>query len=192
MCCLEVPQAFRGSSASFCERSLSTQEVQRHRSLPKQWLLGWRVCRTKLPPSKQILSYTLARKYYIHIFLFMELLSPQITFQLQKENSFSGVNVPKITLRVFVCDSENYMEKCFGDYFLENRISVTWNKVFGANFAIISGWSVQVCENFQGIAGRGWRNRHFTTILRHFAPFYDILRHSAPLYDNFRRFLHLI
>ena len=32
---------------------------------------------------------------------------------------FSGINFPKITLHVFVCDSEHYMEKSFGNYFLE-------------------------------------------------------------------------
>ena len=31
---------------------------------------------------------------------------------------FSGINFPKITFHVFVCDSENYMEKCFWNYFL--------------------------------------------------------------------------
>ena len=39
---------------------------------------------------------------------------------------FSGINFPKITLHVFVCDSEHYMENCFGIIFLENLISVTW------------------------------------------------------------------
>ena len=31
---------------------------------------------------------------------------------------FSGINFQKITYHVFVCDSENYMEKCFWNYFL--------------------------------------------------------------------------
>ena len=47
--------------------------------------------------------------------------------------------MPKITLRVFVCDSENYMKNVFGNYFLENLISVTQMNVFGINFANISG-----------------------------------------------------
>ena len=29
---------------------------------------------------------------------------------------------------------------CLGIHFLENLISVTWNNVFGINFAMISGW----------------------------------------------------
>ena len=35
----------------------------------------------------------------------------------------SGIHFPKVTYHVFVCDSENYMEKRFGNYFLENLIS---------------------------------------------------------------------
>ena len=31
---------------------------------------------------------------------------------------FSGNNVPKKTLHVFICDSENYMEELFENYFL--------------------------------------------------------------------------
>ena len=34
------------------------------------------------------------------------------------ESYFSRVNYPKNSLHVFVCDSENYMEKLFGNYFL--------------------------------------------------------------------------
>ena len=48
----------------------------------------------------------------------------KITFQLQ-ENIFLECNFPKITLHVFVCDSENYMENIFGNYFLGILISVT-------------------------------------------------------------------
>ena len=40
----------------------------------------------------------------------------KITLQLHK-SSFSGVNFPKITLHVFIWDSEKYMEKLFGSYF---------------------------------------------------------------------------
>ena len=36
----------------------------------------------------------------------------------------SGINFPKIALHVFVCDSEDYMEKLFGNLFLENLISI--------------------------------------------------------------------
>ena len=59
----------------------------------------------------------LARKDYIHNFLFSELNSRKITFQLQ-ENSFRKLIFPEITYHIFVCDSENYMEKLFGNYFL--------------------------------------------------------------------------
>ena len=31
---------------------------------------------------------------------------------------FFGINFTKITYQVFVCDSENYMEILFGNYFL--------------------------------------------------------------------------
>ena len=54
----------------------------------------------------------------------------------------SGINSPKITYHVFICDSKKYMEKLFGNYFLENLISVAENNVFGIDFATISGWSV--------------------------------------------------
>ena len=64
-----------------------------------------------------------------------------MTFQLHEKYS-SGINFPKITYHVFVCDSENYMETLFGNSFFENGISVTQKNVFGTNFAIISGWSV--------------------------------------------------
>ena len=42
---------------------------------------------------------------------------------------FSGINFPKITLHVFVCDSEDYMENL-------------QKNVFRVNFAKISDWSV--------------------------------------------------
>ena len=35
---------------------------------------------------------------------------------------------------------------CLGILFLENLISVTWNKVFGITFAILSGWSVVIAK----------------------------------------------
>ena len=34
------------------------------------------------------------------------------------------------------------MEKIFGNYFLENRVSFTQQNVFGINFAIVSDWGV--------------------------------------------------
>ena len=55
---------------------------------------------------------------------------------------WGGIDFPKITYHVFTCDSENYMEKLFGNYFLgKSHFSYTKN-VFGINFATISGWSV--------------------------------------------------
>ena len=90
---------------------------------------------------------TLARKYYIHKLLFSELMSRKITLQLQ-ENIFRELisrklHFPKITCHVFVCDSENYMEKLFVNFLLGKSHGSYINKVFGNNFAIISGWRVQ-------------------------------------------------
>ena len=42
------------------------------------------------------------------------------------QNYFTGINVPKITGHVFVCDLENYMECCFGLAFQENLLPVTY------------------------------------------------------------------
>ena len=36
-----------------------------------------------------------------------------------------GIQFPKVTLHLFVCDSENYMENLFGNYLIEKLISVT-------------------------------------------------------------------
>ena len=78
----------------------------------------------------------------------LKLTSWKITFQVQEFVFFcwgggGRIHFPNVTYHIFVCDSENYMEKMFGNYFLENLIPVTWNNVLGINFAIISGWSVQ-------------------------------------------------
>ena len=43
---------------------------------------------------------------------------------------FSGTHFPKITLHVCGCDSENDMEKLFGNYFLENLISAVHKRMF--------------------------------------------------------------
>ena len=52
---------------------------------------------------------------------------------------FSGIHCPKITFHMFICDSENYMEKLFGNYLLgKSHLSYTKN-VLGIIFAIISG-----------------------------------------------------
>ena len=65
-------------------------------------------------------------------------------------NLFLELISQKITYHVFICDSENYMEKLFGNIFLENLISVTSNNVFGIIFAIISGWCVEDIGNNMG------------------------------------------
>ena len=52
------------------------------------------------------------------------------------------MNIPKITYHVFVCDSENYMDKPFWNYFLGKSDFSYMKYAFGINFAIISGWSV--------------------------------------------------
>ena len=63
-------------------------------------------------------GYTPAKKDYIHEFWFSEFISREIKFQLQ-ENGFLELISPKITYHVFVCDSENNMEKLFVNNFLE-------------------------------------------------------------------------
>ena len=95
-------------------------------------------------------EYTPARKDYIYKFLFSELISRNFTCQLH-ENILLELNFPTITHHVFVGDSRNYMEKLVGNFFLENRISVTQKNVFGISFAIISDWSVRLVK-----AGHHW------------------------------------
>ena len=63
------------------------------------------------------LVYTLAGKYYIHKFLLSELIL-QENYIAVTSKYFSGIHFPKITYHVLVCDSENYMEKLFENYFL--------------------------------------------------------------------------
>ena len=50
------------------------------------------------------------------LILFSELISRKITFQFQ--DIFRELISQKLHITEFVCDSENYMEKCFGNYFL--------------------------------------------------------------------------
>ena len=57
---------------------------------------------------------------YINV-CFWNQFPPKLHFSYKKY--FSGINFPQITYHVFVCDSENYMDKRFGNYFL--LISVT-------------------------------------------------------------------
>ena len=69
---------------------------------------------SQAPEGRRI--YTPARKDSIHISSLSELISRKTTFQLQEK--FSGTNFLTITYHVFICDSENYMEKLFRNYFL--------------------------------------------------------------------------
>ena len=69
-----------------------------------------------IPGKPRAIGYTLARKYCIQNFLFSEIISREITFQLQ-ENIFLEFVSPKITYHVFFSDSENYMENLFGNCF---------------------------------------------------------------------------
>ena len=116
------------------------------------WTASGNLAHCKSAPTPATLQ---PEKNTLHKFLCLELISRKITFQLQ-ENIYSGINFPKITYHVFVCDSENYMEKRFGNYFLENLISVTWNNVFGINFAIISGWSVLTESDWEVLRREQW------------------------------------
>ena len=58
------------------------------------------------------------------------------SFQLQE--IFVGINFPKVTFHVFICDSENYMEKRFGNDFLWEISQVGMN---GDTF------SIEACQN---------------------------------------------
>ena len=85
--------------------------------------------------------YTLARKDYIHKVLFSELISGNITFQLQ-ENILRELISRKLHITYSFVIQRITWKNCLGIISLENLISVTCNNVFGINFAIISGWSV--------------------------------------------------
>ena len=69
-------------------------------------------------------------------------LNVPINYMSVTQTYFSGIHIQRITLHVFVFDSENYMENCLGIIFVEIRISVTQKNVFGISFAIIYDWSV--------------------------------------------------
>ena len=57
------------------------------------------------------LLYWVERKFVIFaILLFLQLISPKSTFQY-KTKTLSEITFPKVALHVFVCDSENYMER---------------------------------------------------------------------------------
>ena len=86
-------------------------------------------------------NYTQARKI-LHTYILVFGINFPNNYIAVTRRYFSGINFPKVAYHVFVSVSENYMENVLGIIFLENLISVTWNNVFGINFAIISGWSV--------------------------------------------------
>ena len=83
----------------------------------------------------------------MHTFLFSELISRKITFQLQDfffrelisqklHIPYSSFVIQRITWKIVL-----------GILFLENLISVTWNNVFGMKFAeTFSGWSALLGE----------------------------------------------
>ena len=103
--------------------------------------------------------YTLAWKDYIHKCLLSEVIFPP-KWHLSYKKYVSGIHLPKkIIYHVFVCDSENYMEKLLGIIFLGIFVSVTWNKVFGINFAKKSGWSVFGGRDLVGCLEKGWNRQ---------------------------------
>ena len=86
--------------------------------------------------------YTLARKDYIHTFLFSELISRKKSFQLQKSIFREFISRELHIAYSFVIQRITW--KIVWEFFFGNLISVTWNNVFGIDFAIISGWSVRL------------------------------------------------
>ena len=55
----------------------------------------------------------------------------------------SGINFPKMTSHVFVCDSQHYMETCF-DFSWKIPFQLDENGVFRIEFATNSNWGVGV------------------------------------------------
>ena len=95
------------------------------RSVQSVTVLSSRVSRECRSPGLRSPPFKNARrKDHIHTFLFSEIIPEIIHFSLK--SYVSGIAFPKITLHVFVCDSENYMEKLFGNYFLgKSHVSFT-------------------------------------------------------------------
>ena len=90
---------------------------------------------------RELCVYTQARKDYIHIILFLELISPKITFQLQ-EGIFLEFIPEKLHYAYSFVIQRITWKNVLEIIFLENLVSVTWNNVFGVNFSNFSGWSV--------------------------------------------------
>ena len=67
-------------------------------------------------PHFRVFPASPAKTYYIHNFFFGINFPKNLQFSYKKY--FGGINFPKITDHVLVCDSENYKEKLFGNYFL--------------------------------------------------------------------------
>ena len=75
-------------------------------------------------------------------FLFLELVfRKKIHFSYKKW--FTGINFQKSHITYSFAIQRIAWKNCLGIMFLENLISVTWNNVFGINFAIISGWGAK-------------------------------------------------
>ena len=83
-----------------------------------------RVARGKSPPPPQFQPYTLARKDYMRKFLFSELISRQITCQLQ-EYIFRELISWKLHITYPFVIQRITWKNNFGIIFLENLISVT-------------------------------------------------------------------
>ena len=81
-----------------------------------------------------------------------------MTFQSElQENIFRELISPKLHITYSFVIQRITWKNCLEIIFLENLTSVTWNNVFGINFAIISGWSVISEKNKGGgeTQGRG-------------------------------------
>ena len=82
-----------------------------------------------------------------------------MAFQL-RNTIFTGTNFPLIALHVFVCDSENYKDKSFRNYFCGKSHSGVYlfYNIFGVDFAIMSGWCVGTLTSYsrQRSSSSGW------------------------------------
>ena len=74
--------------------------------------------------------------------MFSELISRTFTFQWQ-ENILRELISRKLHIKDSFVIQRITWTSVLGILFLENFISVTWNNVFGINFARLSDWSVR-------------------------------------------------
>ena len=120
----------------------------------------------------------------LHTYIFVFALNFPKNYISATRTSFSRKSISrKLHITYSFVIQRNYMEKLFGNQFLENIISVTCNNVFGIHFAIISGWGVvsfssnQVMQsrknstNFLLTTGR-WLKRHPRVGIPYGAEFY--------------------